>query len=205
MKEMWDDRYASEGYAYGTDPNIFFKETLKRFNIKGKLLLPAEGEGRNAVYAATQGLEVFAFDISNSGKEKALQLAEKANVNINYGVGDFFDLTFLKEKFDAAALIYAHFSPSLLSEYHKKIGELIRPGGFIILEGFSKGHLPLRKINPNVGGPDKEEMLFSMDSIRNDFSAFEIIQLEEVEIELAEGKYHNGVGKVIRFIGKKSI
>lgn len=80
---------------------------------------------------------------------------------------------------------------------------MIKPSGYVILEGFSTGHLELRKKNPNVGGLDKLEMLFSNDAIKRDFSSFEIIQLEDVEVELSEGKFHNGTGKVIRFVGKK--
>lgn len=203
MKEMWDSRYSSEDYAYGISPNDFFKYAIDKYELTGKILLPAEGEGRNAVYAAKNGLNVTAFDISREGKKKALKLAEKGNVEINYEVGNFLDLDIINEQFDSAALIYAHFPPSILSSYHKKIAELVKPNGYIILEGFSTGHLELRKQNPKVGGPDKLEMLFSEDTIKRDFSDFEIIQLEEVEIELNEGKFHIGTGKVIRFVGKK--
>jgi len=203
MKKKWDDRYARENYAYGITPNDFFKEILDKYNLSGKILLPAEGEGRNAVYAVKKGLTPFAFDTSTEGRNKALKLAAKENIEINYEVGDFFDLPLTKEKFDVAALIFAHFPPALLSSYHKKTAELLKPGGLIILEGFSVGHLELRKANPKVGGPDNVEMLFSLDSIKNDFKEFEIIQLEEVKVELHEGDFHNGVGKVIRFVGKK--
>ncbi|MEM6346066.1 MAG: class I SAM-dependent methyltransferase [Bacteroidota bacterium] len=200
---MWDERYADESYAYGTEPNVFLKEALGQYPIKGSMLFPAEGEGRNAVYAAKQGLAVTAFDMSIEGKKKALRLAEQAEVSINYEVGNLFELPLIKKQYDAAALIYAHFPPPILSKYHQKIGELIKPEGMIIFEGFSKGHLPLREANPKVGGPNKLEMLFSTNSIQNDFPDFEIILLEEVEIDLAEGLYHNGRGKVIRFVGKK--
>ncbi|CAM4348093.1 hypothetical protein [Gillisia hiemivivida] len=77
------------------------------------------------------------------------------------------------------------------------------PKGIIILEGFSTGNFALKNTNPSVGDPNKIEMLFTIDSIKNDFPDFEIIQLEEVEIELKEGLYHYGTGKVIRFVGTK--
>ena len=204
MTEMWDERYSSSEYAYGIAPNKFFEDSLNQYQLKGKLLLPAEGEGRNAVFAAKKGLGVTAFDISIEGKKKALKLADREKVKIKYEIGNLFDLPILKEKYDIAALIYAHFPPAILSNYHKQIADLIADEGFIILEGFSKSHLPLRNSNPNVGGPNKIEMLFSIDSIKNDFPDFEIIRLEEVEVELNEGIYHNGLGKVIRFIGKKN-
>ncbi|PIY07867.1 MAG: SAM-dependent methyltransferase [Flexibacter sp. CG_4_10_14_3_um_filter_32_15] len=203
MKEMWNNRYAAKEYAYGTEPNVFFKEVIDKQQKTGKILFAAEGEGRNAIYAAKKGWKVTAFDSSEEGQKKALQLAEKENVSIDYQAGDFLKLPLINQKFDVAVLIYAHFHPSILSEYHKKNADLINPEGLLILEGFSKGHLEKRKENPNVGGPDKLEMLFSKELIQNDFQDFEIIQLEEVEIKLKEGLYHNGIGKVIRFIGKK--
>ncbi len=202
MKEMWDNRYSSDDYAYGIAPNIFLKDVIEKYKLKGKMLLPAEGEGRNAVYAAKNGLEVTAFDISLEGKKKALKLAARENVMIKYEVGDFFDLDVINKKYESAALIFAHFPPSILSKYHKKIGDLIIQNGMIILEGFSKNHLKLRKENSNIG-PNKSEMLFSTESIHKDFLDFEIIQLEEKQVELKEGDFHNGIGSVIRFIGRK--
>lgn len=203
MIEMWDSRYSETEYAYGINPNKFFESYLNEFPLSGKLLLPAEGEGRNAVFAAKKGLDVTAFDISIEGKKKALKLAKNENVEIKYEVGNLFDLDIIKEKFDIAALIFAHFPPPILSRYHNKIADLIKDGGIIILEGFSKSHLPIRNENPKVGGPNKMEMLFSIESIKDDFPNFEIIKLEEVEVQLNEGNFHNGKGKVIRFIGRK--
>ena len=204
MTEMWDNRYADNDYVYGTNPNKFFQDSLDEYHLNGKILLPAEGEGRNAVFAAKKGLDVTAFDISLEGKKKTLKLADKENVKIKYEVGNLFDLNIINEKYDVAALIFAHFPPPLLSKYHTQIANLIANEGIIILEGFSKSHLPLRNENPKLGGPNNIQMLFSIESIKNDFPDFEIIKLEEVEVELNEGSFHNGLSRVIRFIGKKS-
>lgn len=203
MTEMWNSRYSSPEYAYGTTPNAFFESVIEKITPESEVLFPAEGEGRNAVYAAKNGLKVTAFDTSIEGRKKALKLAEKENVKINYQVGDLFDLDIIDKKFDAAVLIFAHFPPSILSKYHQKIGDIIKPNGLIILEGFSKNHLKFREENPKIGGPNIADMLFSKESIAADFPDFEAIQLEEVEVALTEGKFHNGVGSVIRFIGKK--
>ena len=118
---MWDSKYASEDYAYGIYPNDFFKYAIDKYKLAGKILLPAEGEGRNAVYAAKNGLEVTAFDSSKEGKRKALKLAEKENVAINYEVGDFFDLNIINQQYDCTALIYAHFPPPILLKYTRKL------------------------------------------------------------------------------------
>ena len=205
MENLWNTRFGQKEYAYGTLPNAFFKSAIDTYNVKGKLLLPAEGEGRNAVYAAKKGLDVYAFDTSIEGKKKAMKLAKENNVTINYEVGDFYSLDLLKEKYDAVALIFAHFTTDIVSDYHKKITELLKPNGMVILEGFSKNHVEFQKNNPKASGPKNLEMLFSKETMMRDFPDFEIIKLEEVEVELDEGIFHQGKAKVIRFIGRKKI
>ena len=203
MKTMWDVRFSEEGYAYGKEPNEFLKSVIESYELTGSMLFPAEGEGRNAVYAASQGLDVTAFDISEEGRKKAMKLAAEKNVSIDYEIGNLSDLELSKKVFDSAALIFAHFPVEILTPYHKKIADLIKPGGILILEGFSKSHLPLRLDNPAVGGPGNIDMLFSLESIQSDFSDFEVLMHGEVQVELSEGKYHNGTANVIRFIGRK--
>lgn len=205
MKEVWNNKYAVNEYIYGEEPNEYFKYAIGKFVLWGQLLLPAEGEGRNAVYAAQKGLKVVAFDQSEEGKYKAEKLAKKKGVEIDYQVGEFPDLPLMEEKFDAAALIYAHFAPQIRSEYHRLIASLIKPGGTIIVEGFSTQHIEYQKLNPSIGGPRNREMLYSKEMIQHDFSDFEPIELIETEIELSEGSGHNGTGKVIRFIGRKAV
>lgn len=203
MKEFWNNRYESNEYAYGIKPNNYFKEILDKNKLTGRILLPGEGEGRNAVYAAKKGLNVFAFDISEKGQNKAFKLAEKESVTIVYEVGDFLQMPLTNNSFDVAAMIFAHFPHNIISTYHKKIAELVKPGGMIILEGFSKGHFELQQKNPNAGGPKNINMLFSYKQIKSDFSNFEIIEMDEKEIELQEGEFHKGNARVIRFFGKK--
>ena len=203
MKEFWNKRYAATEFAYGETPNQFFKESIEQIDIKGRILLPAEGEGRNAIYAAKKGLSVYAFDISKQGQNKALAFAKQENVQIKYDVGNFMDLDLKANSFDIAALIFAHFPPHLIRDYHRKIGELIKPNGFLILEGFSKKHLTLKQKDPKIGGPNNIDMLFSIEDIQRDFSDFEVQQLQEVTVNLTEGAFHNGNSSVIRFIGKK--
>ena len=200
--QRWDDRYSSEEFAYGEDPNNYLKEQLEKLN-PGAILFPAEGEGRNAIFAAKSGWKVSAFDISEEGKNKALKLAEANNVSIDYQVGELETLDFQEEQFDTIALIYAHFPAEIKSAIHKQLDKLLRKNGIVIFEAFSKTHLEYLAINEKVGGPKDIESLFSIEEIKADFPNYKIIQLEETEIELNEGLFHNGKGSVIRFVGKK--
>ena len=200
--DRWNDRYSTDEFAYGEQPNNYLKEQLVQLET-GTILFPAEGEGRNAVFAAKLGWEVSAFDISIEGKNKALQLAENNNVSIDYQVGELQELDYKAEQFDAIALIYAHFQSAIKSTYHKTLSNYLRKGGLLIFEAFSKQHLDYLAKNEKVGGPKEIDMLFSIEEIRADFENYEIIVLEEKEIELNEGLFHNGLGSVIRFVGRK--
>lgn len=201
-KEFWNERYSSEVYAYGESPNSFFKDELLKLK-PGKILLPAEGEGRNAVFAAQLGWQVEAFDISKVGKTKALQLAKKNNVLINYLIDDFSKLTFGDNYFDAIGLVYAHFSPDTRLSYLKKMIPYLKQGGTVILEGFSKKNLALVIANPAIGGPRDLDMLYSIEEIESIFKEFNPVILEEKLVALQEGSGHSGTGSVIRFVGTK--
>jgi len=202
MKDKWNERYSKSEFAYGEEPNQYLKEQLEKLAI-GNILFPAEGEGRNAVFAAKLGWKVSAFDQSVEGRKKALLLAEKNNVSINYHLGQLQDLPYLNEQLDAIALIYAHFPADVKSLYHKSLCQYLRKGGIIIFEAFSKKHLEYVSKDENVGGPKELAMLFSLEEIKKDFENFDVVELVEKEIELHEGLFHNGVGSVIRFVGIK--
>jgi 2-polyprenyl-3-methyl-5-hydroxy-6-metoxy-1,4-benzoquinol methylase len=200
--DRWNERYSSDEFAYGIQPNNYLKEQLEKLNPKN-ILFPAEGEGRNAVFAAKLGWKVSAFDISEEGKNKALQLAKDNDIQLDYQVGELETLDFHTEQFSAIALIYAHFPADIKSSIHKMLDQYLRKGGIIIFEAFSKNHLEYVLKNEKVGGPKDIDSLFSMDEIKSDFENYEILELEETEIELNEGLFHNGTGSVIRFVGKK--
>jgi len=200
--QRWDDRYKTEEFAYGEEPNNYLKEQIEKLET-GTILFPAEGEGRNAIFAAKLGWSVSAFDISEEGRNKALKLAEVNDVSIDYQVGELETLDFQEEQFDAIALIYAHFPAAIKSEIHKQLNQLLRKDAILIFEAFSKKHLKYVTKNEKVGGPKDIESLFSIEEIKADFPNYEIIELEEKEIELNEGLFHNGTGSVIRFVGRK--
>lgn len=203
MLEFWNDRYNENEYAYGEYPNVFFKEELDKLR-PGKLLLPADGEGRNAVYAATKGWDVSAFDQSEAGKAKAHQLAKKKNVTIDFQIHDLLELAYPPESFDVIALIYVHTPPSIRTKIHRGLCKLLKPGGKLILEGFHKDHLKYNSVNPKAGGPKMADLLFSYEELKEDFSDLDINMLEEITTHLDEGEYHVGQSAVIRMVATKN-
>jgi 2-polyprenyl-3-methyl-5-hydroxy-6-metoxy-1,4-benzoquinol methylase len=200
--DRWNDRYSKEEFAYGEHPNNYFKEQLEKLPI-GSILFPAEGEGRNAVFAARMGWTVSAFDISVEGKNKAMRLAAVNKVTVDYQVGELQTLHYNPEQFDAIALIYAHFPADIKSSYHKTLDKYLSKKGTVIFEAFSKRHVDYIAMNEKVGGPKDISMLYSIDELKSDFANYEVIELIEKEIELSEGLFHNGKGSVIRFVGRK--
>jgi 2-polyprenyl-3-methyl-5-hydroxy-6-metoxy-1,4-benzoquinol methylase len=195
--EFWNDRYSEDGFAYGNKPNEFFKEQIDKLPV-GKILFPCEGEGRNAAYAASLGWDVEAFDLSEVGKEKAIDLAASFNAKINYHICDVANANFENNSFDAVVLIYSHLPESLRITLHGNIKNWLKPGGVVILEAYN----PLQ-LNNTSGGPKDLNMLYSIETLMSDFHGMHFEILEEKQVELNEGKYHIGIADVVRFIGRK--
>ncbi len=195
---FWDERFSVEGYVYGTEPNKFFKEQLMKINPVGRLLLPAEGEGRNAVFAAKLGWKVDAFDQSKVARQKAMKLSKVNDVKIDYFITQLEDFIPHKNYYDCAAIIFVHVPTESRSIFYKKIIESLKPKGKIIIELFSKNQL-----GKNSGGPQDTNMLASVEEIRTDSREIKTELLAEENIYLEEGAKHSGNASVIRFIGEK--
>ena len=193
---FWNERYQNNETVYGLLPNVFFKHCIDKINT-GKLLLPAEGEGRNAVYAAKNGWDVTAFDYSEVAKEKALKLALSHQVTFVYQTTNFLSFQAEPASMDAAALIYAHMPPEIRSEFHHKVAYWVKKGGYVILEAFNPLQLELQS-----GGPKDVSMLYTQEMLKNDFPEHEwkIELLETTETELSEGPFHEGKAQVIRLL-----
>lgn len=195
--EFWDIRYGDRDYAYGTEPNVYFKSFIDTHS-SGKILLPGEGEGRNAVYAAINGWDVYAVDQSQAGMEKAKKLAELNDVTIDYQIQDLSVLDSNKDVYDAIALVFLHLPPQIRSTIHQKFIKLLKPGGLIMIEAFSKAQL-----GRETGGPPVLEMLYDKEMLQSDFRELNILELYETLEEYNEGPYHQGEGAVIRMIARK--
>src|SRR5690606_9093484 len=137
------------------EPNTFFAQEISKIKKPGKLLLPMEGEGRNAVFAAKLGWEVYAFDYSEQDKIKALQLAKMEKVSINFVTADASEYQPENDlKFDFIALIFAHLPEKMRKTLHQNCIKWLNPRGVILVESFH----PKQLKHPS-GGPQKEELL----------------------------------------------
>jgi len=197
MKEFWNDRYAGEEFVYGIEPNEFFKSELSNLQ-PGKLLLPCEGEGRNAIFAARQKWTVDAFDQSEKGKEKCLALADQYKVTVNYTIADALEIQLEENKYDMISLIFAHFPSTIRKQFHQKCIKALKPGGLLLLEAFN----PLQ-LNNQSGGPKDADMLYTIPLLKGDFQDMDIKYLKELEVNLSEGKHHSGKADVIRLLATK--
>lgn len=196
MKQFWNQRYSDKAYAYGTEPNAFFKSQLDQ-RPPGRILLPAEGEGRNAVYAATLGWDVVAFDQSEAGKKKAMQLAEAKQTSISYRIVDAMDFN-EETTFDLIFYGFFHVPPTVLLPIYTNLNKFVRPGGTLVLEGFST-----KNLGRGSGGPQNEAMLFSTSRVKSLLHDFKALEVWEEEVILDEGRFHQGSASVIRAIGVK--
>lgn len=194
---IWNERYNSEDFVFGKKPNRFFKQMIDELK-PGKLLLPAEGEGRNAVYAAKEGWDVFAFDASSVGKDKAMQLADQEGVIIKYDVGLIEEFEAEPNEYDAIALIYCHMQPNTRTIFFSKLVDSLAPGGMVFMEAFRKEQLGLPS-----GGPSNAELLYSAEQLTSDFAGLSKLSIISETIWLDEGPGHQGEGKVLRLVGIK--
>ena len=195
--KFWDERFSVKEYIYGTEPNRFFKEQSDKLS-PGKILLLGEGEGRNAVYAAKNGWKVDAVDYSNVAKNKAMDLAKKTGVNINYKIQQIQNFSPVKNYYDSVALIFFHISSMQRKSLHRKIIDSLVPEGIVIVEVYEKDQL-----GKTSGGPQNLEMLYSLDEIKSDFAELDTIILKKENIILDEGDKHTGEACIIRYVGKK--
>ena len=191
--DFWDARYEDEAYAYGTEPNAYFRQQLDLLP-PGRLLLLAEGEGRNAVYAAKRGWQVTAVDFSDEGRAKALRLAVAQGVRLDYQVADLTALGWLRPGYyDAVGLIYAHLGPADRRAVHAAAAASLAPGGHLILEAFSPRQLGLPS-----GGPKSAEMLCEPATLAEDFAGLNILENHALGVVLHEGSFHAGPANVVR-------
>jgi SAM-dependent methyltransferase len=197
MQNQWDERYARQEYIYGTNPNSFLKEKLALLK-PGRIIFPADGEGRNAVYAATLGWETEASDQSTEGQKKAVQLANQKGVSIHYFIQPLDQWNPEPNQYDCIALIFVHLPEALRKRVHQSAIKALKPGGTLILEAFT-----INQLTRNSGGPRNPELLFTADQIKADFINLSEVEIQEAQVILDEGPLHQGLADVIQLTWHK--
>jgi len=205
MQNQWNERFSSEEYIYGKEPNTFLKEFFENNQklFKNPVLMLGDGEGRNGVYLATKGMDVVSLDYAANGLKKAELLAKEKNVKIKTILANVNEFDFGVNQWGSIVLIYLHLSKIERLNLYEKIKNSLIPSGLFFVEAFSKNQL-----NYNSGGPKNYDLLYDKDELENAFKnqngfEFEIILSEEKVVILHEGRFHEGEGSVVRFVSKK--
>ena len=194
---MWDQRYSSKDYAYGTKANDFLVSMYDKLPT-GKILCLAEGEGRNAVWLAEQGNEVTAVDSSEVGLKKAEKLAKERNVKITTVHADLADYDIGVQQWDAIVSIFCHLPPELRQDVHRRCVQGLRNKGVLLLEAYT----PLQ-LEYKTGGPPSAAMMLDVQTLTSELISLEFLHLQEQIREIHEGEYHNGTGAVVQALARK--
>ena len=193
---MWNERYTSDDFAYGTEPNSFLASNAKV--LIGPVLSLAEGEGRNAVFLASLGLDVLAIDGSEVGLAKARALAASRGLAIQTEVADLTTYEPPESSFGSVVSISAHLPSFIRKRLHRLVERCLKPGGIMLLEAYTKAQLAR-----NTGGQKDPDLLMACKEIETEFPHCDLILSQEIEREVVEGKFHTGLASVVQFIARK--
>ncbi|WP_065409309.1 class I SAM-dependent methyltransferase [Pseudobacillus wudalianchiensis] len=194
----WNDRFQHEKYVYGTEPNVFLAEMQKKLQLAGDALAIAEGEGRNAVFLAEQGMNVTAWDYAQSGLEKTKRLASLKGTVVQTDLIDLNEAQWKENKWDEIVCIFGHFPQQLRQRTLSGVKKAIKPGGYFVTEVYSLYQLPYKS-----GGPQDLDFLYRPEEFWTIFSDWRIVHFFMGEVVRHEGELHNGLSHVIQFVGQK--
>ena len=195
---MWNERYEGEDYLFGTEPADFLKRAAPWLTPGETALCIADGEGRNSVWLAEQGLEVTAFDPAPNAIDKAKRLAKTRGVAVDYRIEDL-DGWDWSAAFDVVAGIFIQFvGPDERSALFRRIDTALRPGGLLLLHGYAP-----RQIEYGTGGPPHRENMYTLDLLHNAFAGYGILRAEDFDADVDEGRGHSGRSALIDFIARK--
>ena len=197
---LWDQRYAGTHFHYGTEPNAWLRSTAWRLPRRGGTALAvADGEGRNGVWLARQGLDTTSLDQSGAGLAKARHLAAEHGVALRTVQADLAEWVWPMAAFDVIASIYVHLPDTLRRRTHAGIVHALRPGGLLVLEAFTPAQLTCAS-----GGPRDPALLYTEAQLREDFARLEELALLSGAVLLAEGAGHRGSAQVVRLLARRS-
>lgn len=195
----WDERYAQQGYLFGEQPNAFLARQKHQLQSRVRALAVADGEGRNGVWLAEQGLEVVSVDGSSIAQDKARALARRREVELTFELADLSTWSWPEEAFDVVAGIFIQFAgPELRSQMFEAMRRALRPGGLLLLEGYRPEQIAF-----GTGGPSAVENLYTEVMLRDAFSDMQILELTAYDAVVAEGSGHEGMSALIDLVARR--
>lgn len=198
---IWNERYRGEEYLFGSEPNAFLAGEVARLEPGMRCLAVADGEGRNGVWLAEQGLSVLSVDGSCIAQEKAKALAVSRGVELEFEEVDLLEWCWPEQQFDAVVAIFIQFASATgRDRLFAGIKHALKPGGVLLLQGYTPRQLQYR-----TGGPSQLENLYTEPMLRACFEDMEILRLTEYEREIAEGKGHSGMSALIDLVARKRL
>lgn len=196
----WHKRFQTDHYVYGKEPNVFLTEFQKKVKVPGDALAIAEGEGRNAVYLAEQGMNVTTWDFAESGLEKTKKLAEEQGVVVQTELMDLKEAEWRENTWDEIVCIFGHFPAELRQRTLQGVKKAIKPGGYFLTEVYSPYQIPYKS-----GGPKDMNFLYKPEEFLETFADWRIVHFFMGEVVRNEGELHNGLAHVIQFVGQKPV
>ncbi len=197
-QKMWNERFAQAEPVYGEQPNAYLRAKCERLAPGCKILVPGDGYGRNGIWLAHRGFRVSTVDLSPVGVARARKSADAAGLVMSIEQADLATWKWPVNEFDAVASIFLHLPPELRAQVHGDMLGTLKPGGLLIIEAFSPPQL-----RHTSGGPKQMELLYTAEILRKDFAAADVLELQEMEVEIDEGRMHRGVAAVVRGIFRK--
>ena len=197
----WDARYDTETYVFGKAPADFLRDQsdLLKQNAGKSALAVADGEGRNSVFMAQNGLQVTAMDSSEIGLAKARKLADESGVKVDFKAADLRAWDWQENTFDLVVAIFIQFAdPAFRAEIFKGMIKTVKPGGLILLHGYTP-----KQVEYGTGGPPNPALMYTEDMLRSAFEETEILRLEAFEKEIDEGPGHSGLSALIDLVARK--
>lgn len=196
---MWNQRFAGEALIFGEAPNEYLRAQQARLPRGGRALCVADGEGRNSVWLAQQGLQVDAFDIAEAGVAKARALARRHGVHVDFAVADCDALAWPEALYDVIAAIFVQFAdPAMRTRLFANMLKSLRPGGLLVLQGYTPKQLQYRS-----GGPSRVDHLYTETLLREAFAGLQIVELSSYDAELHEGTQHSGLSALIGMVARR--
>lgn len=197
--ETWNRRYAGDEFLFGTEPNAWLAEHVGALTKGGRILSVADGEGRNSVWLARQGFQVDAFDISERAVEKARAFAKRVGVGVNFALADVDSFAWPEAAYDGVVAIFVQFAdPVTRVRLFERIVRSLKPGGALILQGYTPKQLEYR-----TGGPPNLSHLYTRDLLESAFSELSVIELRDYEAEIHEGQGHSGRSALIGLVASR--